>query len=217
MGSLSYEFELSQDQGMLNNAQMTKPSFTAANYETLSENELIHFSQQGNKDAYGTLVKRHMKRAYHTALAMVGSHDGALDLSQDAFVRAYHAIKKLNTESKFFTWYYRILKNLCLNFLRDKSRHSRPFSEMDEHLLERIKDDAEDASVALEKKQMQVQVWKAIHSLKPHEKEIIVLKDFEDLSYKEISELLDCPVGTVMSRLYNARQALKEKLKGYIL
>lgn len=212
-----YALAMPKNTGAAINSRMKKVPFTVSNYDALNENELILFSQQGNKDAYGMLVKRHMKRAYHTALAMVGSHDGALDLSQDAFVRAYHAIKKLNTESKFFTWYYRILKNLCLNFLRDKSRRSKPFSEVDEHLLERIKDDVEDASESLEKKQMQRQVWKAIHSLKPHEKEVIILKDFEDRSYKEISELLECPLGTVMSRLYNARQALKEKLKGYII
>ena len=189
---------------------------------TLTENRMAHAvdegalilrCQAGEKKAYGELVNKYMKRAYYTALGLIGSPEAAMDLSQEAFIRAYRAIKRLDANKKFFTWYYRILKNLCLNYLRDRARHARPFSEVGETTLLRISDQSEDASKQVEQEETKEMVWEAINSLNPQEREIIILKDFQEHSYKEISELLDCPMGTVMSRLYNARQALKVKLE----
>ncbi|MCH7674491.1 sigma-70 family RNA polymerase sigma factor [candidate division KSB1 bacterium] len=179
----------------------------------VDEGALILRCQAGEKQAYGELVNKYMKRAYYTALGLIGSPEAAMDLSQEAFIRAYRAIKRLDADKKFFTWYYRILKNLCLNYLRDRARHARPFSEVGETTLLRISDQSEDASKQVEQEETKEMVWDAINSLNPQEREIIILKDFQEHSYKEISELLDCPMGTVMSRLYNARQALKVKLE----
>jgi len=177
------------------------------------EGALILRCQAGEKQAYGELVNIYMKRAYYTALGLIGSPEAAMDLSQEAFIRAYRAIKRLDADKKFFTWYYRILKNLCLNYLRDRARHARPFSEVGETTLLKMSDQSEEASKQVERQETKEIVWDAINSLKPQEREIIILKDFQEHSYKEISELLDCPMGTVMSRLYNARQALKVKLE----
>lgn len=182
----------------------------------VNEKALILRCQRGEKQAYGELVKKYMKRAYYTALGFIGSHEAALDLSQEAFIRAYRAIHKLDADRKFYTWYYQILKNLCLNFIRDRSRHARSFSEVGEMVLKTMPDKSADASVILEKEELKEQVWKAINELKPHEKEIILLKDFQDHSYKEIAELMHCPLGTVMSRLFTARKALKQKLSRYL-
>ncbi|TDI82200.1 MAG: sigma-70 family RNA polymerase sigma factor [Caldithrix sp.] len=179
----------------------------------VDEGTLILRCQAGEKQAYGELVNKYMKRAYYTALGLIGSPEAAMDLSQEAFIRAYRAIKRLDADKKFFTWYYRILKNLCLNHLRDRARHARSFSEVGETTLLKMSDQGEDASRQVEQEETREIVWDAINSLKPQEREIIILKDFQEHSYIEISELLDCPMGTVMSRLYNARQALKVKLE----
>ena len=128
-------------------------------------------------------------------------------------MRAFRAIKRFEPGKKFFTWYYQILRNLCLNFIRDKKRHARSFSEIDEHEIKKLSDDSQDASVLAEQNELKRALWEAMEELKPNEKEIIVLKDFQDLSYKEIAEILDIPIGTVMSRLFNARQALKAKIE----
>lgn len=180
------------------------------------EREAILQCQKGNKQAYGYLVKKYMKRAYFIALGFVGSHENALDLSQEAFVRAFRAIGRMDVNRKFFTWYYQILRNLCFNFLRDRARHARPFAEISDMELRTIPDKTENAEEILERKEIQEAVWKALDELRPHEREIILLKDFQDLSYKEIAEVLNCPIGTVMSRLFNARKALKTKLKRYL-
>lgn len=178
-----------------------------------SDAQAIELCQAGNRAAYGYLVEQYKERAYYSALGYVRSHDAALDLSQDAFVRAFRAIKRFDPTKKFFTWYYQILRNLCLNFIRDKKRHARSFSEIDEGEIKRLSDESEDAARLAEQNEMKKALWAAMDDLKPHEREIIVLKDFQDMPYKEIADLLNIPIGTVMSRLFNARRALKAKLE----
>jgi len=180
------------------------------------EPELIRRSRLGDKRAYGQLVNRYMKRAYYSALGLVSSHEAALDLSQEAFVRSYRAIGKLDPDRKFYTWYYRILRNLCFNYLRDKSRRARPFSEIDETMVQTIVDVTQDASRSVETDEMCHELWKAIDRLSALEREVIIMKDFEELSYKEMADMLECPIGTVMSRLFNARKALKHKMEDYM-
>jgi len=184
--------------------------------ESSEDSALIERCRRGDKEAYGVLVQRYMKRAYATALAWVGSHNDALDLSQEAFVRAWRGLKHFNPEFRFFTWYYRILRNLCLNHLRNRKRRARPFSEVEKaQALEDIPDEWSDPSILAEQDEQKAAVWKALAALKEHEREILILKDFQEMSYKEIAEALDCPVGTVMSRLYHARRALRERLVKY--
>ena len=175
--------------------------------------QAIALCQAGSRQAFGFLVERYKERAYYSALGIVRSHDAALDLSQDAFVRAFRAIKRFDSTKKFFTWYYQILRNLCLNFIRDKKRHARPFSQVDENEVKRLADDSQDASVLVEQNELKKALWAAMDDLKPNEREVIVLKDFQDLAYKDIADILDIPIGTVMSRLFNARKALKTKLE----
>ena len=183
----------------------------------VNERSIILQCQHGDKQAYGKLVIKYMKQAYFIALGIVGSHDNALDLSQEAFVKAFKAINKFDPDKKFFTWYYRILRNLCFNFQRDKSRRARPFSEFKDEMILEIADNSQDSLEDLEKHELKKIVWDALAQLKEHDREIIMMKDFQDLSYKQIAEILDCPMGTVMSRLYNARKALKIKLEGILI
>jgi len=184
--------------------------------EDIDEKSVILRCQNGDKQAYGVLVKKYMKQAYFTALGLVGSHDNALDLSQEAFVKAFRSLDKFDANKKFYTWYYRILRNLCFNYLRDKARHARTFSEMGAGIFE-ILDKTQDVSQELEREEVKRAVWKGLAMLKEYEREIIILKDFQEMSYKKIAEILDRPIGTVMSRLYNARKALKVKLEGLLI
>lgn len=183
--------------------------------DEIDERSIILRCQNGDKQSYGRLVEKYMKRAYFTALGLVGVHEGALDLSQDAFVRAYRSINRLDANRKFFTWYYQILRNLCFNYLRDTARRARPFSQVGENQIDNIVDSSQDSSLQVEQQELKEAVWNAMDELKPHEREIIILKDFQEMSYKEIAESMDCPIGTVMSRLFTARQALKNKLESY--
>jgi len=181
----------------------------------VDEFELIQRCQRGETQAFGILVQQHMKSAYFIALGLVGSHETALDLSQEAFVRAFRSIQKFDPQRKFFTWFYQILRNLCFNSIRNKARQAAPFSEIGTNQINQIIDSSQNADENLERDELKEILWQALNSLKPHEKEIIVLKDFQDLSYKEIATILQCPVGTVMSRLFAARKTLKTKLEEY--
>ncbi len=176
------------------------------------DDDAVRLCLRGYRQAYGYLVKSYMRRAYFCALGLVGSHEAALDLSQDAFVRAYRALDRFQIGRPFFTWYYKILRNLCLNYLRDRKLRARPFSELGEEAVSRLSDDR-DTQKIVERRELKEKVWQALNELKPAEREIILLKDFHDYAYKEIADILDIPIGTVMSRLYNARRSLKAKLE----
>jgi RNA polymerase sigma-70 factor (ECF subfamily) len=187
--------------------------------EPHNDERLVTRCQAGDIQAFGILVEKHKQRVYYTALGLLGSHEDALDVSQEAFVRAYRSIAKFQSRrSSFFTWYYQILRNLCFNFVRDRAKHARAFSEIDARRqpLAEIVDAGGDPSVIAERNELKAAVWRAINALKTHDREIIILRDFQDLSYTEIAETLNCPLGTVMSRLFGARRQLKEKLAGYL-
>jgi RNA polymerase sigma-70 factor (ECF subfamily) len=164
------------------------------------------------KECFELLVKQDMKRAYFTALGFVGSHDAALDLSQEAFIRAYKSFSKFDKNKKFFTWYYKILKNLCLNFIRDKKRRKEShFIELDSKELI-----SESLSEKIETEELITIMEGMIAELEFEEREVIILREFEGCSYKEISELLNIPIGSVMSKLFYARKKLAEKLRSKI-
>ena len=161
------------------------------------------------KEEFEMLVKQNMKRAYFSALGLLGSHDAAMDVTQEAFIRAYRNFKSFNGEKKFFTWYYSILKNLCLNFIRDRKRKNETeYIEFKESEHSQNK-----SSEAIENKELIEKLQEAIDELDFDDREVIILKEFEDHTYKDIAEILNVPVGSVMSRLFYARKKLAVKLK----
>ena len=174
----------------------------------MNEKDLIIKCQNGNKKAYAYFVNEYKLRAYHIALGFVGSEDDAYDLSQEAFIKAYRNLKSFNNQKRFFTWFYQILRNSCLNFIRDHRNRSTNNDSILEHIVSDDKPDIQN-----EKMEMQAILWSAIEELSPNLKEIILLKDIEEYSYKEIAEFLDIPIGTVMSRLFTARKVLKNKIE----
>jgi RNA polymerase sigma-70 factor (ECF subfamily) len=175
-----------------------------------SDQELIERCRRGDRHAFEPLFRRYRDQAYGYALGLVGSPDEALDLTQEAFVRAFQALKRFRPGAPFEPWFFRIVRNLCLNAIRRrKTWRMVPWDAVRD-----LQSGEDGPSAEIEKREIQDAVWLAISELTPDQREIIILKDFQDLSYKEIAEVLEIPVGTVMSRLYYARQALKVKLNG---
>ncbi len=170
--------------------------------------EIINKVKKGDTEAYGIIVKKYMKKAYFVALGFVGDTNDALDLSQTAFIKAYRSLPGFDQKKPFLPWFYRILRNLCFNFMkRKKSISIIPLEKVKEPYL------------ALKKRNYQEErgeiVGKAISSLPYPEREVILLKYFQEYSYKEMAEIVSCPIGTIMSRLYYARKKLKENLEKY--
>jgi RNA polymerase sigma-70 factor (ECF subfamily) len=170
------------------------------------EQDLIRRWKRGDKQAFETLVRRHMTDAFYVAYGYVGNAEDARDLSQEAFVKAYQARARFDESRPFYPWLYRILKNHCLNFVTRGHRH---ISLDDENEHREIPSPAASPLEDLEEGERKRLVRTALDRLSEDHREIIVLKNFKDHSYKEISDILGIPIGTVMSRLFYARQALR--------
>ncbi len=188
---------------------------TLAHSLPTDERTLVRRAQAGDIEAYGALVSQYMRRAYYAALGLVGSHDDALDLSQEAFSRAFRARKSLDPNRSFYTWLYTILRRLCFNFLRDRKAQSQKLAEAAGWLAEeaRARVAAQSPVRAAELAELRSRVAGAIEQLPDRQREVLVLKEFEGLRYREIAELLGIPIGTVMSRLYAARRQLAGRLE----
>ena len=170
--------------------------------------------QSGDTEAFGLLVERHMRRAYGHALGIVGSREDALDLSQEAFARAYRARRTLDPDRPFYGWLYQILRRLCFNHLRDTRTRARLLERGAANwLVEAGRTATVDPSAEVLRAEARQRVADAIARLPAHEREVVVLKEFEGLKYREIAELLGVPPGTVMSRLYAARKRLGDMLE----
>lgn len=175
---------------------------------------LIRRAQAGDAEAFGRLVERYMRRAYYSALSLVGSREDALDISQEAFVRAFRARQTLDPERPFYAWLYQILRRLCFNFLRDRRTRLRHLEAAGSWLEDEAAGrQAVDPARALEREEERRRVGAAIELLPAREREVLVLKEFEGLTYREIASLVGIPIGTVMSRLYSARQRLADALE----
>jgi RNA polymerase sigma-70 factor (ECF subfamily) len=177
----------------------------------LDDSQLMVAVQQGNPMAFRVLVERYKKKAYYTALKLVGDPDDAYDISQEAFIRVYSARRRYDVIHPFYAWFYAILRNLARNHLRKRSirlEYAVRTRRIRKQNLE-VSDSPECIAEADEAKKA---VWAAIEKLSYEHREIIMLRHFEDMSYEEIAKLLGIAVGSVMSRLYYARKRLRDLL-----
>jgi RNA polymerase sigma-70 factor (ECF subfamily) len=182
----------------------------------ITDAELASKAKRGDIAAFEELVERYKERAYMIALGFVGNPDDAMDLSQDAFVKAFKSMRTFKDGCDFYPWFYAVLRNTCFNFLRRrKVRKESSLDAAQEYGFD-VRDGAPDPSRTLEKKELREIVRAEIDRLSPVHREILMLRHFELLSYKQMAEVLECPIGTVMSRLYAARQALKVRLTCYM-
>ena len=168
--------------------------------------------RRGSREAFEVLVNRYMKDAYFIALGLVGNREDAMDLSQEAFIRAYRNIKHVKPGRRFFPWFYQILKNLCVSHLR--KRRYRRASSLDAADSPEVAATADCFSpdVVAGRNETKNKVWQAIGRLDDKHREVIILRHFQNMSYEQIAEALFCNQGTVTSRLYYARKRLRELL-----
>ena len=187
--------------------------------QALDEEAIVRRCQEGDHDAFRVLVERYEQRATRLAYRFVKRHDVAKDIAQEAFIRAYRSIGEFRSKSQFYTWFYRILVNLALDHLR---RDRMELSEFQDDTLLRSQVAAEaqvrraNPGEELWRKEQRKAIVRAIDSLQPDQRETIVLREFEGLSYEEIAQVTKVPIGTVMSRLFYARRKLQDKLRAYL-
>lgn len=179
----------------------------------IDERRTIERAQNGERAAFGDLVKHYQKRAYSIAYGFVGNREDALELAQDSFVKAYKAIHRFDLRMPFYPWLYRIVKNTCLNHI--KKRNRRRESSLN-FMMESGRDfpsprKGPDHKAILG--ELKGAVEYGLSTISQHHREIIVLRHIHEKSYSEIADCLEIPHGTVMSRLHGARKSLKKAME----
>ncbi len=182
----------------------------------MTEQELVQRAKDGDQTAFEQLVHDNEKRIYNLVLRMVGNPEDALDLSQEAFLNAWKGLGSFKGDSSFATWLYRLASNACLDFLRSKKRRQdtlgAPLSLDDEEAAPPPADNRHQPQEQLERKERTRALYRALHALPDHHRQILVMRELSGLSYQEISDILELDMGTVKSRLTRARLALKKFL-----
>ena len=183
--------------------------------------DLVSLCKKGNVDAFEVLVLKHQKMMINIAYRMIGNYEDACEIVQDAFISAYKGIKNFEEKAKFSTWLYTIVVNLSKNRLKQtKTQQYYEGSSIDDPIVtDKSQINVDPASgepsiiERLERKDVQQHVQECINSLNSEFKGVIILRDIQGFSYDEISEMLKISEGTVKSRLFRARYALKDCLK----
>lgn len=171
----------------------------------------------GEVDAFSVLVRRYQDRIYSAVLNYVSDPDDAVDIAQEAFVKAYSKLRTFDSESAFYTWLYRIAINTAIDHLR--KRKSRPADSLDDDKYAQVgfeptsKDPSSDPEKVLVRSEQARVLRKAISSLSEKLRSVIVLHDVEGLSQEEVADILQVPVGTVKSRVSRARAELRYLLQ----
>ena len=185
--------------------------------ESVTDKQLVERVQHGDKKAFDLLVLKYQQRIINLVSRFVYSPSDAQDIAQEAFIKAYRALPNFRGESAFYTWMYRIAVNTAKNHLAVKSR--RPLeSAQDIDDVEQIEGDntlrhQETPEHLLLRDEIQETILNSIEALPEDLKAAITLREVEGLSYEDISSAMDCPIGTVRSRIYRAREAIDKELK----
>jgi len=182
-----------------------------------SDQELVRASRRGDKEAFRELVERYERKVVSIALGMVHNREDAVEIAQETFVKAFENLERFKGESSFYTWLYRIVVNRAIDFQRRERRHPTVGLEDwggGEGYEEVLKEERlTDPYLQAHAREVGERVSEAIDELTPDHKAVILLREVEGLSYDEISRVMQCSKGTVMSRLHYARKKLQKKLK----
>lgn len=180
--------------------------------EQKSDQELVEQVQKGNKNAFNLLVIRHQNKVMNIVSRYVKNSGDVADVTQEAFIKAYRALPNFRGESAFYTWLYRIAVNSAKNYLTSQGRKP-PASDVDASEADYY--DGSDAlkennspERALLSNELQQKLFTAIDALPEDLRSAITLREIEGLSYEEIAAVMECPVGTVRSRIFRAREAI---------
>ena len=179
------------------------------------DREVVRRVQAGETEAFEVLVEKYKRKTFRLAYGVLRDQEEALDVAQEAFVKAFRSLPKFKGDSAFYTWLFRITMNLALDRRRQRAARARSLGTEDvppeEWERTAVATDAspDDEAASSERR---ARIARALESLSEHHRSIIILSDIEGLSYREIAEVLAIPMGTVMSRLHNARKRLREAL-----
>ena len=185
------------------------------------ESSLVQRARDGDLAAYDDLVRRYQERIYATIYHMTSNHEDANDLAQEAFIKAFQALKSFKGGSSFYTWVYRIAVNKTINFLKQRKNKAQMSlndldfnAEHDPDLVALISEKTPRREINLAELQEKLNI--AMQKLSEPHRLVVTLHDVQGLSHDEIARIMDCNIGTVRSRLFYARQQLQAYLSDYL-
>jgi RNA polymerase sigma-70 factor (ECF subfamily) len=178
----------------------------------ISDHELVRRCQDGDKRAMETLMRQYQQWVYNIAYGMLASPEDASDVAQDVFLWLWENIGQFRFKSQFSTWLYRIVTNRCLNLKDQRQRRKTDPMEIDDSQPWVPLDTTTPESTVLQAEQREM-LQQALASLKDDYRKILILREMQDLSYEELTEVLGCSLGRVRSRLHEARQALRKAIQ----
>ena len=197
-------------------ARPVEPAETA-----VDETALVDRARRGDLAAYDDLVRRYQERVYATIYHMTSNHEDANDLAQEAFIKAFQALKSFKGGSSFYTWVYRIAVNKTINFLKQRKNKAQMSlndldfnAEHDPDLVALISEKTPRREINLS--ELQEKLNGAMQKLSEPHRLVVTLHDVQGLSHDEIAKIMDCNIGTVRSRLFYARQQLQAYLSDYL-
>jgi len=199
------------------NAGVQRPTVVRRVTEKEVDNELVERVKAGDKSAFDVLVRKYEGKLVKLISRYVHDHAEAMDVAQEAFIKAYRAMPKFRGDSSFYTWLYRIGINTAKNHLVSQGRRP-PDTDIDSSDAERygvesrLKDHESPEALA-SRDEVQEVVFDAIDSLPDDLRTAIMLRELEGLSYEEIAQAMDCPSGTVRSRIFRARESVEKRLR----
>jgi RNA polymerase sigma-70 factor (ECF subfamily) len=178
-------------------------------------------AKRGDHRAFEILAETYMGRATAVAMGYMGNRDEALDLVQETFYRVYKTLDRFRDGEPFAPWFFRILRNACISYLEKyrKPRHFSTAAVTEEGEPDyQLPDESLTPAVQVERSEAKDVCWQGIAKLPLKHREILILRHFEDMDYARIADVLEIPIGTVMSRLFHARRKLKSILEegGYL-
>jgi len=192
---------------------------TAAQADVM-ESELVRQAQNGDTAAFDELVSRFRSRVFGMIYNMVHNEQDAWDLAQDSFLKAWKSIGRFRGQSSFYTWLYRIVMNVTIDWVRKKQVKGTGAEFDDAIQLKEIDPASRTVPRAealphkkMERQEIRARIDAAIKQLSPEHRAVILMKEMEDMQYHEIAESLGCSIGTVMSRLFYARKRLQNILR----
>ncbi len=182
------------------------------------DQELVERAQKGDKRAFELLVMKYQRKLARLLSRMVRDQAEIEDITQESFIKAYRALPQFRGESAFYTWLYRIAVNTAKNYLVARGRRAPTTTEFSNEEAEGFEDaellrDIATPDAELQTKQIAAAVNKAVEALPEELRTAITLREIEGLSYEEIAQMMDCPIGTVRSRIFRAREAIAEKIR----
>lgn len=190
----------------------------ARRQEAEDDRELIKRAQRGDHGAFRTLVERHQRRAFSIAVGLVRDENDAHELVQDAFLRVYKSLGSFKGGSSFFTWLYRIVTNLSIDLMRKPGRRdaelvdTQQAVEDEENLPLVSRIDGADPVDVMRRQEIAARIQAALDELPPYHRGVILMREVEGMSYDEMAQAIGVSKGTIMSRLFHARQKLQRVL-----